>query len=446
MVHLKRIISDILILLLLNILILIDVLDLSLMTNTVSIILLITYFVKYNIVPIKLTQYSKKLSILINGYELIVNACVIFVLQAILYLFLFTTHKTESTSFIVLAANSFVSFVGILILLWNGLLRIFITSSQIGIVVKITIFFTWWIPILNVIMFSKCCHIVRREYTYEISKIELNNQRKESEICKTRYPILLVHGIFWRDWQFFNYWGRIPRELIKNGATIYYGSQQSATTMDICANELKDQILKIIEKEKCEKVNIIGHSKGGLDARYAISCLGLDQYVASLTTIGTPHKGCKFVDHLLEKLPDKFVRTIAKKYNSLYLKLGDTTPDFYNGIYDLTTFNCAEFNVKVPNKDSVLYQSVASKMSNLFSAGFPLNIGYALIAPNEGENDGFVTVESSKHGNFLGCYSTKRNRGVSHGDMIDLMRKNIQEFDVCEFYVDVVKGLKSKGL
>jgi triacylglycerol lipase len=423
-----------------------DALNLSMITSVITVILLITYFVKYNIIPIKLTEYTKKLSILINGYELIVNACLIFVLQALLYLFLFITHKMESTTLIVLVANSFVSFTGILILLWNGLFRIFATSSQIGIALKTTMIFTWWIPILNVIMFSKCCHIVRREYTFEISKIELNNQRKESEICKTRYPILLVHGIFWRDWQFFNYWGRIPRELIKNGATIYYGSQQSATAMDICANELKDQILKIIEEEKCEKVNIIGHSKGGLDARYAISCLGIDKYVASLTTIGTPHKGCKLVDHLLEKLPKKFVRALANKYNSLYLKLGDATPDFYSGIYDLTTFNCAEFNVKVPNKESVLYQSVASKMSSMFSAGFPLNIGYALIAPSEGENDGFVTVESSKHGNYLGCYSTKRNRGVSHGDMIDLMRKNIQEFDICEFYVDIVKGLKSKGL
>jgi triacylglycerol esterase/lipase EstA (alpha/beta hydrolase family) len=30
---------------------------------------------------------------------------------------------------------------------------------------------------------------------------------------------------------------------------------------------------------------------GGLDARYAISLLGLARRVASLTTIGTPHRG-----------------------------------------------------------------------------------------------------------------------------------------------------------
>ncbi len=446
MIFLKRILSAIIILIFLNAVILMDVFKLGSVINSLAFILFVIYYVKYNIIPMKQKASTKKLRIMINGYELAANACVAFALQVLVYLYIFVIHKTASITPISLTVNALFSLAAILILLWNGLVRIIVTSSQVGIVLKISLFFTWWIPILNVIVFWKCCHIVRREYLFEISKIELNNLRRESEICKTKYPILLIHGIFWRDWQLFNYWGRIPRELIKNGATIYYGNQHSATSMEICANELKDQILEIIEKEKCEKVNIMGHSKGGLDARYAISCLGIDKNVASLTTIGTPHKGCKFVDHLLERSPDKFVIALAKKYNSAYKRLGDKTPDFYSGIYDLTTSKCAEFNEKVLDKEGVVYQSVTSKMSSMFSAGFPLNIGYALIARNEGENDGFVTVESSKHGDYLGCISTKRKRGVSHGDMIDLMRENIRGFDVCEFYVDIVKGLKSKGL
>ncbi|WP_243156499.1 triacylglycerol lipase [Clostridium sp. C8-1-8] len=446
MVLLKRILSTIIILILLNSVILIDTLKLGSVINVIALVLLIAYFIKYNIVPMKQKTGMKKLTIMIGGYELVTNACVLFVLQGLVYLYIFIVYKTASLTLISLGINALVYLAAIFILLWNGLLRIILTSSQVGIVLKISLFFTWWIPILNIILFWKCCHIVRREYIFEISKIELNNQRRESEICKTKYPILLVHGIFWRDWHFFNYWGRIPGELIKNGATIYYGNQQSATSMEICANELKEQILQIIEKEKCEKVNIIAHSKGGIDARYAISCLGIDKNVASLTTIGTPHNGCELLDNLLGRLPDKFVRTLAKKYNSAYLRLGDKTPDFYSAIYDLTVSKCAEFNEKVINKEGVVYQSVTSKMSSMFSAGFPLNICYAIISRKEGENDGFVTVESSKHGDYLGCYSTKGRRGVSHGDMIDLMRENIHEFDVCEFYVDIVKELKLKGL
>ena len=37
-------------------------------------------------------------------------------------------------------------------------------------------------------------------------------------------------------------------------------------------------------------------------------------------------------------------------------------------------------------------------------------------------------------------------KGISHGDMIDLYRKNIKGFDVREFYVQLVKGLKEEGL
>ncbi len=44
------------------------------------------------------------------------------------------------------------------------------------------------------------------------------------------------------------------------------------------------------------KVNLIAHSMGGLDARYAICQLGLADRVASLTTIGTPHLGTPLAD------------------------------------------------------------------------------------------------------------------------------------------------------
>ena len=39
---------------------------------------------------------------------------------------------------------------------------------------------------------------------------------------------------------------------------------------------------------------------------------------------------------------------------------------------------------------------------------------------------------------------TKR-RGVSHGDMIDLNRENIPDFDVREWYSQLVQQLKQNG-
>ena len=59
--------------------------------------------------------------------------------------------------------------------------------------------------------------------------------------------------------------------------------------------------MQVLAETGAEKVNIIAHSKGGLDSRYAISCLGMDKYVATLTTINTPHYGCDMVDYLLPR-------------------------------------------------------------------------------------------------------------------------------------------------
>ncbi|MNT92156.1 hypothetical protein D3C72_2333870 [compost metagenome] len=63
-----------------------------------------------------------------------------------------------------------------------------------------------------------------------------------------------------------------------------------------------------------------------------------------------------------------------------------------------------------------------------------------------GDNDGLVSTNSMAWGQFLGVLSTQGKRGISHGDVIDLTRKNIEGFDVCEFYVDLVNKLKLKGL
>lgn len=77
----------------------------------------------------------------------------------------------------------------------------------------------------------------------------------------------------------------------------------------------------IIRKNGCKKLNVIAHSKGGLDVRYAISILGADKYTASLTTINTPHHGCLFAEYLLKKVPERVRDSIADKYNNVLRKL-----------------------------------------------------------------------------------------------------------------------------
>lgn len=330
------------------------------------------------------------------------------------------------------------------IVMLDGVIRIALTSRQVKITNLIMMIFFWWLPIVNIFIVRSFYKTAVREYIVESDRIELENARAENEICKTKYPIIMVHGIFFRDWQLFNYWGRIPATLIRNGATINYGKQQSSGSVARSAEEIRKTILKVINETGAEKVNLIAHSKGGLDSRYAISRLGMDKYVATLTTINTPHKGCDMVDDLLKKLPSAVVRFIAGRYNGIFSKLGDENPDFMSGVNDLSAVRAKKYDDEMPDSPGVSYRSVMTVMGSASSAGFPLNIGYKMIKKLNGENDGLVAESSAKHGRHRIIRPTSK-RGISHGDVIDLNRENITGFDVREFYVDLVSELRREG-
>ena len=63
----------------------------------------------------------------------------------------------------------------------------------------------------------------------------------------------------------------------------------------------------------------------------------------------------------------------------------------------------------------------------------------------DGPNDGLVGENSCQWGDNFKFLTVKGKRGISHGDVIDLNRENISEFDVREFYVQLVTDLKNKG-
>lgn len=407
----------------------------------------------YLILHIKPDWDSKKdaprrLRIMMGGYELFLTSAWLLLAQTAFWLWLFLRPEhTGDIGIPALLLDLFLTLALTFLLLCNGFFRILFTSVRLRLVLRLLLIFLWWCPVVNLVLLHRACKLVKAEYRFELARLELNDLRKENEVCRTKYPIVLVHGIFFRDWQLVNYWGRIPKELVRNGAEVYYGSQQSAAAVAQSAAELKETVHNVLKETGSEKVNIIAHSKGGLDARYAISRLGLDKYVASLTTINTPHRGCIFAQELMDRLPDSLIRYIASKYNALFHTLGDAAPDFLAGVTDLRSDVCARFNAETPDQEGVLYQSVMSTMKKARSAGAPLNLTYLLVKKYDKEpNDGLVALSSAPWGRFIGNLTAPGRRGISHGDIIDLMREDIDGFDVREFYVGLVRDLKERGL
>lgn len=328
---------------------------------------------------------------------------------------------------------------------WDGIIRVYITSKQIGLKWRLIGIFCGMIPIAHLIALGYIIKLTYREYTDESSRYYLNEKRAGDLICDTKYPLLMVHGVFFRDLRSFNYWGRVPADLEKNGARIYYGNQESAASIDDCGKHIAARIKEIVDETGCGKVNIIAHSKGGLDSRAAITLYGAAPYVASLTTVNTPHRGCQFADYLLGKAPESLKNAVASKYNAALRKLGDKNPDFIAAVTDLTHDAAKTFNERCPDVDGVYYQSIGSKSVRAASGRFPLNLSYHLVNYFDGPNDGLVALPSMKWGADFTYVTPRKSRGITHGDMIDLMRENIDGFDVRETYVELVSGLKQKG-
>ena len=410
----------------------------------ITVLITILFIIFISIFPSLLNKkiYNKKLFIVRDGYRLLIMFLINIVLDIILYLNIMLRHGIDINALLI---NAAILVLILNIIFWNGMIRVYLFSKQLGIRYRIIGIILGLIPIAHIVMLIIIIKVCKDEVEFENNKIKLNKSREKDEICKTKYPIILVHGIFFRDFEKLNYWGRIPSELVRNGATIYYGNHSSSLSVKDSAEELAIRIKEIVKETGCKKVNVIAHSKGGLDTRYAISNLKMDKYIASLTMINTPNHGCLFADYLMNKAPASLKNKVASGYNFTLKKLGDTSPDFIAGVNDLTQSETEKLNKKMKSSKNVYYQAYGSVLKHATSGRFPLNLTNNFVHKFDGKNDGLVGIESFAIDKEFTLIETPYRRGISHGDVIDLNRENIKGYDVREFYVQLVNNLKNKG-
>jgi len=256
-----------------------------------------------------------------------------------------------------------------------------------------------------------------------------------------KYPVILVHGVGAKDNKLF--WGRIPEKLKNAGVNVFFGNTDSWSGVENNALELKTSVDAVLEECETEKVNLIAHSKGGIDARFLISTLGYAPKIASLTTISTPHLGSELVDFIFDQkyihteLVKKIVRSLAKLY-------GDKSPEPHKIVEDLRTENMIKFNQRNLDANSVYYSSYQSLMHNeLDDLSFALT--YNLIKKIAGENDGIVSLKSSVWGKDFTLIKGLKLNGISHAEILDVKRKKISGIDIPAEYLKIVDKLALKG-
>ena len=119
---------------------------------------------------------------------------------------------------------------------------------------------------------------------------------------QTKHPIVLAHGMAGFDSLFgvLDYFYGIESNLRAGGARVYITHVPQFNTSEARGEALLAQVQDVLARTGATKVNLIGHSHGGLDVRYVAAVR--PDLVASVTTVGTPHKGAELADYLRARI------------------------------------------------------------------------------------------------------------------------------------------------
>lgn len=249
-----------------------------------------------------------------------------------------------------------------------------------------------------------------------------SRRRPARRAAQPRLPVVLAHGFLGFDEievgsRKHLYFRGIGTHLEALGARVYSPRVPPASSIADRAKRLADLIRALPE----ERVNIVAHSMGGLDARYAISQLGLAPRVASLTTIGTPHAGTPLADagHALFGKITRLLRRIVD----------------LSAFGDLTTQGMMKFNAAVPDMAGVAYASVVGKSGRLGTNPL-LWPSHLYLAETAGPNDGVVPTASQAHGEVV------REIEADHWAQIGWWSRG---FDAVSLYEELLRELRGRG-
>jgi len=246
-------------------------------------------------------------------------------------------------------------------------------------------------------------------------------------IGPTEHPIVMAHGMGgWSSFLGYEYFFDVEDYLEAAGLEVYSPAVSPINSIEVRAEELK---AAIDERYPAGKVNIIGHSMGGMDSRHMITHLGMADRVASLTTIASPHHGTSICDIAVGLLPGVTEEIIDFLLNIVGLD--------WEGVRQITVaYIEEEFNPTTPDAPEVAYFSYGGNGSLILSP--LLIVSYLALFPWEGPNDGLCSTYSANWGTYLGDID------ADHLDEIGQIA-GITEFDWKNFYLAHCAFLKGGG-
>ena len=280
----------------------------------------------------------------------------------------------------------------------------------------------------------------------------------------TKYPIVLVHGLFGFDnIGPVEYFYGIPAALRADGAQVFVTQVSAANSTEVRGEQLLAQVKQILAVTGASKVNLIGHSHGAPTSRYVASVR--PDLVASVTSVGGVNKGSKFADFLLGVAPpgtysNAVIVSLTNGASELisFLSGQPTLPqNAAMAAASLSTPGSLKFNTAHPegvptsdcgegayNVNGVAYYSWsgAQQATNVLDASDPILV-LTSLAFNGEPNDGLVGTCSSHLGQVI-----RDNYAMNHLDEVNQLigLVNIFETNPVTLYRQHANRLKNSGL
>lgn len=258
----------------------------------------------------------------------------------------------------------------------------------------------------------------------------------------TRFPIVLVHG--WTGWDAvgpLEYFYNVADELTDLGYPVHVVRLDPYNHTDVRAAQLGDEIDLVLPQWRARKVDLIGHSQGGIDGRGVIGTYGYGDRVSALISIGSPHRGTFIADAALGLAPGPVEDVAGLLLNFLGAVTAQEQSDAIASFESLSEAHMVgEFNPMNPDDERVQYISYTGRTCDALDFLDPemncqdlvdplIGWGYDILKLSRGPNDGLVTVDSARWGDY---------RGEMIADHIDEVGQVLgitdPKFDHLEFY------------
>lgn len=286
-----------------------------------------------------------------------------------------------------------------------------------------------------------------------------------------RYPLVLAHGFFGFDEVGpLGYFNGADDALREAGFAAYVTAVEPiASSVDTRGPQLGREIACIAMLSGVAKINLVGHSQGGLDSRVVAADPLYSRWVASVTTVSTPHRGTLIADAALGLLPegevsDALLDAIAEFWGYL-VGAPESDAAVRASLQQLSATYSSDFNLAVPDNPAIGYFSWAGRTVRnalVFDYGSEecdegayenpdardvvdteLSLTHAFLNTFSGRNDGLVTLASARWGTFLGCMP------ADHADEIGLLSwpetNPFSGFNHKQFFVQVADELENRG-